>query len=49
MAWLRRAVAAGFADVALMRRDPDLNPLRRRRDFRELLMDMTFPADPFNS
>jgi hypothetical protein len=30
-----------------MRRDHDLDPLRPRRDFQELLMDLTFPADPF--
>jgi hypothetical protein len=47
MAALRRAVAAGFDNVGHMRRDPDLDPLRPRRDFRELLMDLTFPADPF--
>jgi tetratricopeptide (TPR) repeat protein len=47
MAALRRAVAAGYANVPLIRRDVDLDPLRSRRDFRELLMDLTFPADPF--
>jgi hypothetical protein len=47
MAALRRAIAAGFDNVGHMGRDPDLDPLRRRRDFRELLMDLSFPADPF--
>ena len=47
MATLRRAVAAGLSDVALLRRDIDLDPLRPRRDFQELLMDLSFPADPF--
>jgi serine/threonine-protein kinase len=47
MAALRRAVTAGFADVALLRRDIDLDPLRPRRDFQELSMDLSFPADPF--
>jgi hypothetical protein len=47
MAALRRAVAAGYANVALIRRDLDLDPLRPRRDFQELLMDLSFPADPF--
>jgi tetratricopeptide (TPR) repeat protein len=44
---LRRAVAAGFADVPLLRRDIDLDPLRPRRDFQELSMDLSFPANPF--
>jgi eukaryotic-like serine/threonine-protein kinase len=47
MAALRRAVTAGFAEVASLRRDIDLDPLRPRRDFQELLMDLSFPADPF--
>ena len=47
MAALLRAVAAGYANVPLIRRDVDLDPLRSRRDFRELLMDLSFPADPF--
>jgi tetratricopeptide (TPR) repeat protein/tRNA A-37 threonylcarbamoyl transferase component Bud32 len=47
MAALRRAVAAGFANVALLRRDIDLDPLRPRHDFQELMMDLSFPADPF--
>jgi serine/threonine-protein kinase len=44
---LRRAVAAGFRDVAVWRRDPDLNPLRSRPDFQLLMMDLEFPDDPF--
>src|SRR5262249_45824006 len=44
---LRRAVAAGYRDVTWMRRDPDLEPLRSRPDFRVLLLDLAFPADPF--
>ena len=47
MAALRRAVAAGYPNVPLIRRDIDLHPLRPRRDFQELLMDLSFPADPF--
>jgi eukaryotic-like serine/threonine-protein kinase len=47
MAELRRAVAAGFVDVPLIRRDVDLDPLRPRRDFQELLMDLSFLSDPF--
>jgi hypothetical protein len=44
---LRRAVAAGFKNLAHMRRDTDLEPLRTRADFQALMMDLAFPADPF--
>jgi tetratricopeptide (TPR) repeat protein len=44
---LRKAISAGFRDVRLMRNDADLAPLRNRADFQTLLMDMSFPADPF--
>jgi serine/threonine-protein kinase len=44
---LRQAAAAGSADVAFMRRDTDLDPLRSRADFQLLLMDLTFPDEPF--
>jgi serine/threonine-protein kinase len=47
MEWLRRAVAAGYQHVALMRKDPDLDPLRSRPDFQLLMMDLEFPDDPF--
>jgi serine/threonine-protein kinase len=48
MEMLRQAVAAGYWDVAWMRRDPDLDPLRSRADFQVLLLDLAFPADPFS-
>jgi hypothetical protein len=44
---LRRAVAAGYRNYAHMRKDPDLDPLRRRADFQQLMLDLAFPADPF--
>ena len=44
---LRRAIAAGFQDVAFMRRDTDLDPLRSRRDFQLLLLDLVFPPEVF--
>ncbi len=47
---LRTAIAAGWSDAAQTSRDPDLNPLRHRDDFRRLLdemFDRTFPSDPF--
>jgi serine/threonine-protein kinase len=47
MQWLHRAVARGYRNVALMQRDPDLDPLRSRPDFQLLMMDLEFPDDPF--
>jgi serine/threonine-protein kinase len=47
MAALRRAVAAGAAAPAWLAQDHDLDPLRSREDFRALLRDLVFPADPF--
>jgi tetratricopeptide (TPR) repeat protein/tRNA A-37 threonylcarbamoyl transferase component Bud32 len=41
MALLRRAVVAGYRDFAIMARDPDLDPLRKREDFRKVLADLT--------
>jgi serine/threonine-protein kinase len=46
VATLRQAVAAGLEDVAFMRRDADLDPLRSRPDFQMLLMDLAFPDQP---
>ena len=37
LAWLKRAVAAGFRDAATMAEDHDLDALRHRADFKELL------------
>jgi hypothetical protein len=50
MAALRRAVDAGWRDAARLAKEPDLDPLRSRDDFRELLLsllDLAFPSDPF--
>jgi serine/threonine-protein kinase len=47
MQWLRRAVAAGYRNVALMQGDHDLDPLRSRDDFQALMMDLAMPDDPF--
>ena len=43
----RRAAADGHLKLGQVRRDLVLDPLRSRRDFRELEMDLSFPADPF--
>jgi serine/threonine-protein kinase len=47
MAFLRRAVAAGFGDRPRLASDPELAPLRPHPDFRLLMMDLAFPAEPF--
>jgi eukaryotic-like serine/threonine-protein kinase len=47
MEWLRQAVAAGYHNVALMRRDTSLDLLRSRLDFQLLMMDLEFPDDPY--
>jgi WD40 repeat protein/serine/threonine protein kinase len=47
MAVLHRAVDAGWRDLAHMKQDRDLDPLRARPDFHRLILDMAFPTDPF--
>ena len=50
MRTLKQAIAAGWNDAKLTGRDPDLDPIRGREDFRRLLdelLDLAFPADPF--
>jgi serine/threonine protein kinase len=44
---LKKAVAAGYRSATWMRRDPILDSLKGRPDFQLLVMDLTFPADPF--
>jgi tetratricopeptide (TPR) repeat protein len=47
---LRAAIDAGFSDAVHASRDPDLQVLRDRVDFRRLLAEMwdrPFPVDPF--
>ena len=41
------AAALGFRRSEAMRDDPALEPLRRRDDFRLLLMDLLYPDSPF--
>jgi serine/threonine-protein kinase len=47
MALLHRAVALGHRDAEALRTEDALDPLRDRVDFRLLLMDLSFPAEPF--
>ena len=47
LAELRRLISAGQSDIMQVRRDPVLDPLRGRRDFHEMVVDLSFPADPF--
>jgi eukaryotic-like serine/threonine-protein kinase len=44
---LRRAATAGFRILSLLAFDHDLDPLRSHAEFRILLMDLSFPDDPF--
>ncbi len=44
---LRAAVAAGFRDRKHIEKDSDLDPVRARADFQLLMLDLSFPADPF--
>jgi tetratricopeptide (TPR) repeat protein/tRNA A-37 threonylcarbamoyl transferase component Bud32 len=46
---LRRTVAAGHVDLDQVRRDPVLDPLRPRPDFQVIIMDLSFPADPWQA
>ncbi len=47
MSCLRKAVEGGFRDLAVMRTDSDLDPLRTRLDFQLLMMDVAMPEEPF--
>jgi hypothetical protein len=40
MKLLREAVSKGYKDVAHMKKDTDLYPLRQREDFRKLLVEL---------
>ncbi len=47
MTMLREAVAIGFHLVDWLRQETALEPLRSRADFQEMLLDLSFPANPF--
>jgi tetratricopeptide (TPR) repeat protein len=40
MDWLRKAVAAGYKKLALMKKDTDLDPLRKRDEFQKLVAEL---------
>jgi hypothetical protein len=44
VALLRQAVAKGYKDVAHLKKDADLDGLRRRPDFQQLLADLEAKA-----
>jgi tetratricopeptide (TPR) repeat protein len=44
MDWLRQAVAAGFKNAAHIKKDPDLDPLRDREDFKKLIAELEAKA-----
>ena len=46
MVILRRIIEGGYHDSQLII-ESSLDPLRSRPDFRLLMMDVAFPADPF--
>ena len=47
MALLHKAVAMGYRTLDFFRTEDALDPLRDRDDFRRLMMDLAFPAEPF--
>jgi serine/threonine-protein kinase len=47
MGLLRRAAAMGYRNANAFRTESALAPLHDRPDFRALMMDLAFPADPF--
>jgi hypothetical protein len=40
MAWLKRAVVAGYKNAANLKQDRDLDALRGRADFRKLMTEV---------
>jgi serine/threonine-protein kinase len=47
MQWMNRAIAIGYRNGNEIRIESALDPLRSRDDFRLLMMDIAFPAEPF--
>ena len=46
MTWLKQAIAAGYDNVALMKKDSDLDALRDRADFQKLLAEQEARSVP---
>jgi tetratricopeptide (TPR) repeat protein len=46
MAWLTKAVAAGYGNVSHMKQDKDLDALREREDFKKLIADLEATTRP---
>jgi hypothetical protein len=46
MKQLRDAVSKGYKDVAHMKKDTDLDPLRQREDFQKLLAEVEAKSRP---
>ena len=44
MEWLRKAIAAGYKDINLIKQDTDLDALRGREDFKKLLAELDTKA-----
>jgi hypothetical protein len=44
---LRRAITGGYRNAHEMARETSLDPLRKRSDFRLLLLDAAMPTEPF--
>ena len=44
MDWLKQAVAAVYKDLANMKKDPDLDALRDREDFKKLIAELEAKA-----
>lgn len=49
MDMLRRTIALGFVNLEHFQRDPDLNGIRVREDFKALMLDLAFPTKPFQA
>jgi serine/threonine protein kinase len=47
IAALRQAIEDGYRDVHTVSTDNDLDPLRSRPDFQQLIADLAFPDNPF--
>jgi hypothetical protein len=45
MAWLKKAVAAGYTDTAALTNNEDLSLLHERADFRNLIAQLTATPD----